>query len=159
MTSPHVQSPLLNVQREVFAPRSFFWPALAALLGAVFIYAGVLKALDPIAFTRDILSFRVLSWPLGVRLAFYLPWLEIICGLALITGRLRKGAVAILLALTGVFIAVTIAAKARGIDLTCGCFGGASKNLSLGWHLAIDFAILAGLLAIWFLPRRDPSVP
>ncbi|MBA3387658.1 MAG: DoxX family protein [Chthoniobacterales bacterium] len=153
-TSPHLQSPLMGVQRSA-RERSLFWAILAGVIGLVFIYAGVLKAWDPIEFTRDIQNFHILPWPLGVRLAFYLPWLEVLCGLALLTGYLRGGAVAILTLLTIVFIGATIAAKVRGIDLACGCFGSATKNLPFTWHLVIDFALLAGLLALLFLSRRE----
>jgi putative oxidoreductase len=94
----------------------------------------------------------VLNWPLSIRLAFYLPWLEIFCGLALIFGRLRVGAVTVLLALTVIFIAVSVAALLLGIDINCGCFGSAGKGLSFTWHMLIDFAILGGLLALCFSP-------
>ncbi|MBA2622606.1 MAG: DoxX family protein [Chthoniobacterales bacterium] len=153
-SSPHVQSPLMGVQRGT-PRRSPLWTALAVILGLVFIYTGVLKAWDPIAFTRDIQNFHILPWPVGVRVAFYLPWLEILCGLALLTGYLRGGALAILSSLMVIFIGATIAAKVRGIDLDCGCFGNATKNLPFTWHLVIDFALLAGLLALWSLSPRD----
>ena len=158
-TSPHVQSPLMSARGSV-PSRSFFWPALALLLGAVFVYAGAIKAWDPMAFANDISRISASSrGTLGIQLAFYLPWLEIFCGLALIVGRLRTGATAILLGLTVIFIVVSIAARVRGIDLKCGCFGSAGKGLSFTWHLVIDFAILAGLLGLWLSPlTRRPAV-
>ena len=57
-----------------------------------------------------------------------------------------------------VFIAGTIAARARGIDISCGCFGHISKNLSFNWHLVLDFSILAALIVFWFANgmRRAP---
>ncbi len=134
-----------------------FWPILAGVIGLVFIYAGGTKAWDPIAFTRDIQNFHILPWSLGVRLAFYLPWVEILCGLALLTGYLRGGAVAILTSLTVIFIGALIAAKVRGINLECGCFGSATKNLPFAWHLVLDFALLAGLVALLFISRRQPA--
>jgi len=156
-TSPHVQTPLLNVQRSS-VERSFVWPALAVVIGAVFVYAGATKIGNPLAFANDIAHYRILSWPLGIRLAFYLPWLEIFCGLALIVGRLRTGGTAILLVLTVIFIGASIAARARGIDLNCGCFGSVGKGLSFSWHMVIDFAILAGLLGLCFSPLLSRSV-
>ena len=131
------------------------WPqfALALIVGGVFIYAGALKVWDPVKFAKDIQNFQILPWPVGVRLAFYLPWLEILCGGALIIGWLRSGALGILAALTVIFIGATIAARARGIDLDCGCFGSAAKDLPFAWHLVIDFALLAGVLALLFWPR------
>ena len=127
----------------------FVWRIVDLVLGGIFIYAGVIKALDPIRFASDIDNYKILPWTIGVRLAFYLPWLEILCGLALIARRLYLGGLSILTALTSIFIVATIAAKIRGLDITCGCFGHASKNWSFTGHLALDLAILAALLAIW----------
>ena len=125
------------------------WRLLAIIIGALFVYAGVLKVWDPVRFAGDIQNYHVLPWAVNVRLAFYLPWLEIICGLALIFRRLYSGALALLLALLLVFIGASIAAKARGIDISCGCFGHVSDQLSFAWHLVLDFAILAGVVALW----------
>src|SRR6266487_2021412 len=86
----------------------------------------------------------------GVGLAFYLPWLEIFCGLALIFRLFYRGALSILTALVLVFLVATFAAKVRGIDITCGCFGHASENWSFPAHLALDLAILAGLSALCY---------
>ena len=140
----------MNAPRAEAAQRSWLWPVLSIAVGAVFIYAGVLKAWDPVHFTSDIENYRILTYPLAVRLAFYLPWLEILCGLALIAGWLRSGAVAILSGLMLVFIGATIAAKARGINIDCGCFGSASKGLSFTSHMLIDLAILGALVVLWF---------
>ena len=121
------------------------------IIGGVFIYAGVIKALDPIGFANDIDNYKSLPWAIGVGLAFYLPWLEILCGLALIARRLYLGGLSILSALISVFIVATAAAKVRGLDITCGCFGHASKNWSFSTHLALDLVLLGALL---FLVRN-----
>jgi uncharacterized membrane protein YphA (DoxX/SURF4 family) len=130
---------------------------VSLLVGLVFVFAGVtkmldfqpLRFLDPMAFARDIDNYKILPWALSVWLAVYLPWLEIICGLALIFRRFFSGALVLLLGLMVVFISATIAAKARGIDIKCGCFGHVSDQLSFSWHLVLDFAILAGVIALW----------
>lgn len=134
------------------------WPAivrhaLAFVAGAVFVYAGGIKLLDPLRFASDITNFQILPWVIAVRLAFYLPWLEVLCGLALIFHRLFDGAVFLTAGLMIVFIGATVSAKARGIDVDCGCFGRATSNLSFGWHLLLDLALLGILLALWFWPR------
>jgi uncharacterized membrane protein YphA (DoxX/SURF4 family) len=128
---------------------------LAILVGAVFIYAGAVKVLDAMGFAHDIDNYKTLPWPLSVRLAFYLPWLEILCGLALITRRLYLGGLTILTGLITVFILTSIAAKARGLDITCGCFGHASKGWSFASHILVDFAILAALLLVWVFGRSQ----
>src|SRR5881398_1477442 len=130
--------------------KSFPWRIVALIIGGIFIYAGVIKAMDPVGFANDIDNYKILPWTIGVRLAFYLPWLEIFCGLALITRRLCVGGLSILAALTSIFIVASIVAKVRGLDISCGCFGHASKYLSFAGHLALDFAILGGLLLLLF---------
>jgi putative oxidoreductase len=130
---------------------------VAFLVGGLFLYAGIVKALDPLRFANDINNYHLVPWSLTVRAAFYLPWLEIVCGLGLIFHRLFSGAVAITFALMVVFLVATVSAKVRGIDISCGCFGSASSSLSFGWHLLLDLAILGALLALWL--SRDRTQP
>jgi putative oxidoreductase len=130
-----------------------FWRIVDLLVGGIFIYAGVLKMLDPVQFGLDIDNYKTLPWVVSVRLAFYLPWLEIFCGLALIFHFLYRGGLSILTALTLVFIGATVAAKMRGLDITCGCFGHASQNWSFPQHMAVDLAILIAVLTLLFANR------
>jgi len=129
------------------------WRILDLIIGSVFIYAGAIKALDPIQFGFDIDNYKSLPWFVSVRLAFFLPWLEIFCGLALIFRFLYRGGLSILSMLILVFIGATVAAKARGLDITCGCFGHASQHWSFVQHVAIDLAILVALVTLWFARR------
>ena len=133
--------------------KSFSWRIVALIIGGIFVYAGVIKAMDPVAFANDIDNYKILPWPLAVRLAFYLPWLEMLCGLALILRFFYRGGLFILTGLTFVFIAASVVAKVRGLDITCGCFGHASKNWSFSGHLALDIAILIALIALWISNR------
>ena len=131
-----------------FSPRTIAWRIVDPIVGGVFIYAGAIKALDPIRFANDIDNYKILPWMIGVRLAFYLPWLEIFCGLALIARRLYFGGLSILTALVSIFVVATLAAKIRGLDISCGCFGHASKNWSFTGHLALDLVLLIFLLLL-----------
>jgi putative oxidoreductase len=141
----------------------FAWRIVGLLVGAVFVFAGLTKIIDlqpvrfvdPMDFARDIDNYKILPWTISVWLAFYLPWLEIICGIALIFRRLYSGALALVLALMLVFIGGSIAAKARGIDITCGCFGHVSDHLSFVWHMALDFAILGAVVVLWYKRPND----
>src|SRR5437763_14817422 len=126
----------------------FFWRIVDLIVGGIFVYAGVVKVLDPVQFANDIDNYKTLPWFVSVRLAVYLPWLEIFCGLALIFRFLYRGGLLILTALIAVFIGATIAAKMRGLDISCGCFGLASQNWSFPQHMAIDLAILIAVLAL-----------
>ncbi len=133
--------------------RNIAWRIVDLIIGGLFIYAGVLKALDPISFAVDIDNYKILPWPIGVRLALYLPSLEILAGLALVFRRLYLGGLSVLTSLTSIFIVASIVAKARGLDVTCGCFGHASRYLNFASHLALDFVLLAALSALLFRAR------
>ena len=122
---------------------------IAIVIGALFIYAGAVKIIEPVEFARDIDNYKILPWRLGVFLALYLPWLEIFCGLALIARVLYRGGIFIVTMLMSFFIIVSIVAKTRGLDVSCGCFGHASKYLNFSWHLVLDFALLIGLVVLW----------
>jgi putative oxidoreductase len=126
------------------------------IVAGIFIYAGTIKALDPVQFASDIDNYKIFPWPISVAFAFYLPWVEIFCGFALVVRLLYRGALSILTMLILTFTLVTIAAKVRGLDVTCGCFGHASQNWSFPSHLATNLAILAALVVLW-VSNRSPK--
>jgi putative oxidoreductase len=140
---------MLGVQRSAFSvAMKVVFRILDLLVAGIFIYAGILKAFDPVHFANDIDNYKILPWQLSVGLAFYLPWLEIFCGVSLLARKLYCGGLSILTALVLIFLAATIAAKVRGLDITCGCFGHASQHWSFPLHLAVDLGILVALIAL-----------
>jgi uncharacterized membrane protein YphA (DoxX/SURF4 family) len=161
----NIQRPTLNLETLAGASTSnikhqtsyILWRILDFVLAAIFIYAGALKAFDPVQFASDIDNFKILPWPISVALGFYLPWVEILCALGLVFRFLYRGALNLLIMLMVVFTLAIIAAKVRGLDITCGCFGHASQHWSFPSHLATNVAILAALLALSFSNRlRKP---
>jgi putative oxidoreductase len=159
-TTSNVQRPTSNVELPEAGSSSFrriLWRLVAIVIGGIFIYAGAVKIVDPAEFARDIDNYKMLPWQMSVGLGFYLPWVEIFCGLALIVRVLYRGGVFILTALTLLFIVITIIAKARGLEVSCGCFGHASKYLSFAWHLVLDFVLLGALIGL-FVRRRSLSL-
>ncbi|HEY0367995.1 MAG TPA: MauE/DoxX family redox-associated membrane protein [Chthoniobacterales bacterium] len=149
----------MNAQQGAAAPpsRSVVAFIIAIIVAALFIFAGGAKISDPSKFARDITNFHIVPYSIAIRFAVYLPWLEIVAGLALLTQTFRRGALAILTPLMLIFIGATISAHARGINLECGCFGTVSKGMSFGTHMLLDCAILAALITLWMFPQR--SVP
>lgn len=143
-----------------FSAGKLIWRIVDLIIAAIFIYAGALKVLDPVGFAHDIDHYNILPWTVAVGLAFYLPWLEILCGLALIFRLFYRGALSVLTVLVVIFLVATIAAKARGLDITCGCFGHVSQNWSFPAHLALDLAILAALVVLCYssITRARASV-
>ena len=139
-----------TINYQLSTNRQFVWRIVDFIVAGIFIYAGALKAIDPVQFASDIDNYKILPWPVSVALAFYLPWLEILCALGLVFRFLYRGALSILTASIVVFTLATIAAKVRGLDITCGCFGHASQHWSFPAHLITNLAILAGLLLLSF---------
>jgi putative oxidoreductase len=166
--TPNAQLPTSNVERSEHSTlgvgRSaldvgrFLWRILDFVVAGIFIYAGALKAFDPVQFASDIDNYKILPWPVSVALAFYLPWLEVFCGLGLVFRFFYRGALSLLTALVLVFTLSIIAAKVRGLDITCGCFGHASQHWSFPSHLAANLAILAALLALGFSNRSRKAL-
>src|ERR1700748_2500710 len=128
---------------------------IAILVGAVFVYAGILRVMEPFAFAKDIDNYKMLSWPMAVALGFFLPWLEIAAGVALVTRWMERGGLLILNALTTVVIVATLVAKSRVLYISCGCFGHASKDWSFAQHMVVDFTIASSLAFLWWRSRRS----
>ena len=128
---------------------------LRVALGALFLYAGARKALEPGAFLQSIENYQILPHTAAVATAFFLPYLEIFCGTALALKRLHAGALALLGGLMCLFIAALLAAWMRGLDIACGCFGEGDGKAHYGLALTRDLAILAALgLLAW---RSEPE--
>lgn len=121
---------------------------LHLIFGGAFVYAGGMKAWNPMVFLDDVRSFALLPDPYAGLLALFLPWLEIFAGLAVITSVLRKGGLLVLNASLLVFLAAISIAWMRGTDIRCGCFGGSGDATSNYVELIVrDLALLA--LGTW----------
>jgi putative oxidoreductase len=129
---------------------------LRAGIAAIFIYAGGSKAFAPLRLITDIDNFHLLPWEATAPLAFYLPWLEIVCGIALFLGRLELGALLVVFVLTSLFVVALTSARVRGFGVSCGCFGHGTPDLSLAAHLALNLGMMGAVLLLLrtrFLPR------
>ena len=116
--------------------------ALRWLLAAVFLLAGVSKALDPAATAQAIAHYHLLPAWLAPWAGLYVPWLEIGCGLALLSQRLRTGGWLLALLLSACFAVFTGSALLRGLDISCGCFGARSSPGQLPWIATLDVVML-----------------
>lgn len=121
---------------------------LHLLFGGVFVYAGIMKAWNPMVFLDDVRSFALLPDPYAAMLSMFLPWLEIFAGLAVIVGVLRKAGLVVLNLSLLMFLGAIIIAWMRGTDIRCGCFGGSSDAASSYIELIIRDLVLLNL-GIW----------
>jgi len=121
---------------------------LHLLFGGVFVYAGIMKAWNPMVFLDDVRSFALLPDPYAAMLSMFLPWLEIFAGLAVMAGALRKAGLVVLNLSLLMFLGAIIIAWMRGTDIRCGCFGGSSDAASSYIELIIRDLVLLNL-GIW----------
>lgn len=105
------------------APAKIIVALLRLGLGGVFVYAGALKIWNVQQFALDVHHFELTPWTVSLLVAVYLPWLEMLAGLALIVRRLPLGASLAIAGMTLVFLVALGSAWARGLDISCGCFG------------------------------------
>ena len=126
-------------------------------IGVVLLYAGAIKALDPRDFMSDIVNYRILPYSVSAVVALYLPWLEIFCGLSLLTKRFLNGGLAISAILMGVFTITLLSAWARGLDISCGCFGTASTSRHYPWLIGRDVIVLV-MIGVVFIKSRNTNL-
>jgi putative oxidoreductase len=123
------------------------------VLGGLFVYAGVVKVLDPLDFAQNIRNYRLVGQSLSFMAAVVLPWLEILAGVALAAGIWKRASALIITGLLVFFILLTLVTIARGLDVECGCFGALSRKSGFGVILE-DLGMLFMGLCLLFAPAK-----
>lgn len=129
-------------------------------LGVVFLYASVGKIADPNGFAAIVSNYRLLPQPLVWATAVFLPWIEAVCGLALLCGRFEKGAALLVNLMMVAFIAVVIYNGYRGLNIACGCFSLAVREpSSIALNTMRNLVILAAGLWVFIFTERHRLEP
>lgn len=143
---------------------------LRGLLGVLLLWAAVSKLANPTEFLGSIYGYE-LPLPRGLlqTAAVVLPWVELLCGLMLLTGFGVAAALVLAVAMMVVFVFATGQAWLRGLDIACGCFNLKIFGISEQWPGFVKFLesvafaffrnlVLTGL-AGWLLwrARRVPG--
>jgi len=95
-------------------------PAIVALvarwiLGALFVYMGLSKALHPVDFLKILRQYQMTESHVVLNLiAAALPWFEVVCGLLLLSGVAVRGAALLSLAM---LIPFTLIVLNRAMDI------------------------------------------
>jgi uncharacterized membrane protein YphA (DoxX/SURF4 family) len=131
-------------------------------LGGFFVYMGLKKAVDPVDFMKLIREYQMVPdaawWGLNL-VSVTLPWVEVVCGLLLLTGVALRGAALTLLVMLLVFTPV-VAIRALGIyqasdiafcdiEFDCGCGAGI---VNICWKLPENITLM--LLSLFVLASR-----
>ena len=126
------------------------------LLGAVFGWAGAVKALDVPAFAGQVAAYQLLPYAWNYAVAATLPYVELLAGTLLLVNVRSKPAALLLLLLNTLFIAVLASVVARGLSIDCGCFGPDAGTTPLQ-ALGRDALLLALAVAVYW--QHDRYLP
>jgi uncharacterized membrane protein YphA (DoxX/SURF4 family) len=122
------------------------------VLGAVFVYAGWIKASDVSAFAGQVAAYQLLPYTLNYLVAATLPYIELLSGaLLLLNLRIRPALLVLGLFNLG-FMAALVSVMLRGLEIDCGCFdptGG--SGTSPGAALLRDLALMGLVVMTWLL--------
>jgi uncharacterized membrane protein YphA (DoxX/SURF4 family) len=131
-------------------------------LGGVFVYASLDKIAHPDALAEIIFNYKILPDVLINLAAMTLPWVELLAGLTLISGRATAASAAILTGLTLAFSVAISYNLARGLDFHCGCFTTSPSAARAGWYtlgLELVLMLVGGICLIAAGRRQAASVP
>jgi uncharacterized membrane protein YphA (DoxX/SURF4 family) len=130
--------------------------AFRLLLGLTFVFASIDKIADPSSFANAIANYRLVSGSALLIVATVLPWVELLCGFAVLTGLYYRGGTFVLLILLTAFTLAVITGLIRGLDISCGCFTLDPHVSRIGWNKVLENIgmILASLVLFASQPRR-----
>lgn len=122
--------------------QKYFAPLVRIVLGAIFIYASMDKIANMPDFAKVILNYKILPLQLVNLLAIFLPWLEFVLGVFLITGKFERASLLVYTAMLVVFIIALSQAQIRGLDISCGCFSVKPSSTSEVWLRIIEDIVI-----------------
>ncbi len=134
-------------------------------LGLFFVVAALPKVVDPPAFAHMIYNYRLVPGAFVNLMGLFMPWLELLTGIALILGIWTRTSAAVIGALLLVFIAAISFNLARGNAIDCGCFDVAAAGKSvaeriadMSWVIIRDLGMLAMVAQIlWATGRAEKN--
>lgn len=119
--------------------------AFALLVALVLGFAGATKVADPDVFALAVGNYHMLPKQALTPVAYLLPPLEIVTALALLLPAYRAAGWVLAGGLFATFVLAVGSALARGLDVSCGCFG---QAMTVSWlHLLGN--VLAVALCFW----------
>lgn len=149
----------MNVKLEFDLQAMLRW-----LLAVLLVWAALGKIANLQEFHANVAAYRLPLPPAMIRLAVtVVPWLELLCGILLVAGTMRRAALLCAVGLCAVFVLATGQAWARGLEISCGCFKldflgeGAAKQVLESVQFAFGRAVLLLAAAVWLFRSRPVS--
>ena len=92
-------------------------------LGALFIYSALAKISDPDEFAYSVSRYDLLpSFAVGI-FSLTMPMLELLVGLSMLFTKWLRESALLVTGMMVMFIVALVQALARGVEISCGCFG------------------------------------
>jgi uncharacterized membrane protein YphA (DoxX/SURF4 family) len=120
------------------------------LLGTVFVVAALPKIADPPSFAHMIYNYRMLPGGLVNLAGLFLPWFELLSGVALVLGLWRRTATIAIGGLLVLFVLAIGLNLVRANPIDCGCFDVSAAGRSVAerfqdmwWVVVRDVLMLA----------------
>ena len=130
-------------------------------LGIFFVVASLPKLGDPPSFAHMVYNYRIVPGALINLMALTMPWIELLCGLALILGIWKEAARTIIALLLLVFIVAISINLMRNNAIDCGCFdvtaaGKTHEERIADMHFVVirDLGMLLMCAQLWWARRR-----
>lgn len=93
------------------------------LVGGIFVWSGTAHLANPYYFLSTVYQYELTSAPVGMLIASYLPFLELLLAVCLLSGICRRPTWILTTLLLIAFASVQGSALSRGLLISCGCFG------------------------------------
>jgi putative oxidoreductase len=130
--------------------------ALRLLIGLTFLFASIEKIVDPSAFAEAVSNYRLVSGSVALAVATVLPWVELLCGFAVLFGVSVRGASLLLFVMLSTFTLAVLTGLIRGLDISCGCFTLDPNVNKIGWQKVLENLglILASIVIFYSDTKR-----
>ena len=124
-------------------------------LGALFIYSALAKISDPDDFARAVMRYGVLpDFTIGI-FSLTMPMLELLAGLSMLFTKWLRESALLVSGMLAMFIVALIQALARGLEISCGCFGVPSVGGREEIVIALVRDVVLIMPAAWLMFRAN----
>lgn len=124
-------------------------------LGVLFIYSALAKISDPYDFAFSVMRYRILpDFTIGI-FSLTMPVLELLAGLSMIFTKWVRESALLVTGMFAMFIVALVQALARGLDISCGCFGVPSVGGREEILIALIRDVVLVVPAAWLMFRPN----
>lgn len=139
------------------AANEFDWVS-RMLVGGIFVWSGASHLANPYYFLSTVYQFELTNAPLGAAIASFLPFLELVLAVCLLGNICPRPAWFVTSLLLLSFVAVQSSALARGLRISCGCFGPEINRPIDGMSISFTAALaVLSILATISIRRFQPD--